>query len=66
MPRKRDGKLHFDRVRVRVENGRYVAASVGAQESNALAAAASANGLALLPDGEGVNEGDEVTVMLLD
>jgi len=66
MLRKRDGKLHLDRVRVRVENGRYVAASVGAQESNALAAAASANGLAKLFDGEGVDAGDDVTVMLLE
>ncbi|MEX1009039.1 MAG: gephyrin-like molybdotransferase Glp [Acidimicrobiia bacterium] len=64
--RKFDGKLHLDRVRVRVEDGRYVVASVGKQESNALAATALADGLVLLPDGDGVGEGDEVTVMLLD
>ncbi len=51
---------------VRVEDGRYVVASVGKQESNALAATALADGLVLLPDGDGVGEGDEVTVMLLD
>ncbi len=65
-PRKPDGKLHLDRVRVRVENGRYVVASVGKQESNMLAATALADGLVLLPDGDGVGEGDDVTVMLLD
>jgi molybdopterin molybdotransferase len=64
--RKPDGKLHFDRVRVWVEDGRYVVTSVGKQESNALAATALADGLVLLPDGGGVDERDEVTVMLLD
>jgi molybdopterin molybdotransferase len=64
--RKPDGKLHLDRVRVHVADGRYVATSVGKQESHTLAATASADGLALLPDGDGVDEGDDVTVMLLD
>jgi molybdopterin molybdotransferase len=66
MPRRRDGKLHFDRVVVRVEAGRYVATGVRSQESNALAASAAANGLARLPDGEGVDAGDDVMVMLID
>jgi molybdopterin molybdotransferase len=65
MPRRRDGKLHLDRVVVRVEDGRYVATGVRSQESNALAASAAANGLALLPDGDGVAAGDDVTVMLI-
>jgi molybdopterin molybdotransferase len=64
--RKPDGKLHLDRVRVRVEDGSYVVTSVGKQESHTLAATAAADGLALIPDGDGVPEGDEVTVMLLD
>jgi molybdenum cofactor synthesis domain-containing protein len=65
--RRRDGKLHLDRVRVSVDaDGRYVVASVGVQQSNALAATALANGLALLPDGEGVAAGEELRVMLLD
>ena len=64
--RKPDGKLHLDRVRVRVEDGRYVVASVGKQESNMLAATALADGLALLPDGAGVDAGTDVRVMLLD
>ena len=39
---------------------------VRSQASNALAASAAANGLALLPDGDGVDAGEPVTVMLLD
>jgi molybdenum cofactor synthesis domain-containing protein len=66
MPRKIDGKLHLDRVVVGVVDGRYVAAAVRSQESNALAASAAANALALVPDGEGVAAGDDITVMLLD
>jgi len=66
MPRRVDGKLHFDRVRVRVDDsGRYRVAPSGVQASNALAAMAAADGLALLPDGPGVEAGDEVRVMLL-
>jgi molybdopterin molybdotransferase len=66
MTRKRDGKLYFDRVVVRWEGDGYVATGVRSQESNALAASASANGLAMLPDGEGVPAGADVAVMLLD
>ncbi len=66
MPRKPDGKLHLDRVRVRGERGRYLAARSGGQASNVLSATAAANGLALLPDGDGVPEGGEVIVMRLD
>lgn len=66
MPRRPDGKVHFDRVRVRYEDGRYLAERAAAQASNALAAMATANGLAVLPDGDGVGEGDPVEVILLD
>jgi molybdenum cofactor synthesis domain-containing protein len=66
MPRKPDGKLHLDRVRVRAEGDGYVAASTGAQASNVLSATAAANGLALLPDGDGVPEGGDVRIMRLD
>lgn len=66
MARRSDGKLHLDRVRVRIDDrGRYQVARSGAQASNALAAMAAADGLALLPDGPGVEAGDEVRVMLL-
>ena len=66
MRRKPDGKLHLDRVRVRYEDDRFRVARTGAQYSNVLTAMAAANGLALLPDGDGAAEGDDVRVMLLD
>lgn len=66
MLRRPDGKLHLDRVRVRVDDGgRYRVARSGTQSSNALSAMAAADGLALLPDGPGVEAGDDVRVMLL-
>jgi molybdopterin molybdotransferase len=66
MPRKPDGKLHLDRVRVHAEGDTYLAARTGDQASNVLSATAAANGLALLPDGDGVPEGGAVRVMRLD
>jgi molybdopterin molybdotransferase len=66
MPRKHDGKLHLDRVRVHTENGGFVAARTGAQASNVLSATAAANGLALLSDGDGIPEGGQLRVMRLD
>ncbi len=63
--RRADGRLHLDRVRVTYEDGRYVVVRSGAQASNVLSGMAAANGLALLPDGDGVAEGDELDVMLL-
>jgi molybdenum cofactor synthesis domain-containing protein len=63
--RRPDGKLHLDRVRVWYEDGGYRCERSGAQASNALSAMASANGLALLDDGDGVDTGARVTVMLL-
>jgi molybdopterin molybdotransferase len=64
--RRPDGKVHLDRVRVVWHEGEYMATSTGHQESNVLSATALANGLALLSDGDGVAEGEQVTVMLLD
>jgi molybdenum cofactor synthesis domain-containing protein len=64
--RKPDGKLHLDRVRVTWQGDGYVAASTGGQASNVLSATAAANGLALIPDGDGVAAADPVRVMLLD
>jgi molybdenum cofactor synthesis domain-containing protein len=66
MTRKPDGKLHLDRVRVRRDGDGFVAARTGDQASNVLSATAAANGLALLPDGDGVPQGGDVTVMRLD
>jgi molybdenum cofactor synthesis domain-containing protein len=71
--RKPDGKLHFDRVRVRWEGAApgdarpgYVAATTGDQASNVLSATAAANALAMIPDGDGVDAGEDLRVMLLD
>jgi molybdopterin molybdotransferase len=65
MRRRPDGKLHLDRVRVWVDDGRYLCERAGAQASNVLSGMAGANGLALLPDGEGVDAGAEVRLLLL-
>jgi molybdopterin molybdotransferase len=65
MHRRADGKLHLDRVRVWVVDGRYVCERSGAQASNVLSGMASANGLAMIDDGEGVEAGAEVPVLLL-
>ena len=68
MRRRSDGKLHLNRVTLRPEEGsrRLVATDAGVQASNVLSAMVSSDGLALLPDGEGVAAGDEVDVLRLD
>ncbi|MDQ1519389.1 MAG: molybdopterin molybdotransferase [Actinomycetota bacterium] len=65
MRRRPDGKLHLDRVRVWYDGDGYRCERSGGQASNALSAMANANGLALLPDGDGVDAGDAVRVLLL-
>ncbi len=64
LERRPDGKTHFARVVVRVESGRLLARSAGGQGSHQLAAMAAANGLAVLPDGDGVAAGEVVSVIL--
>jgi molybdenum cofactor synthesis domain-containing protein len=64
--RKADGKVHLDRVRVEWRDGGYVASSTGDQASNVLSATAAANGLAVIPDGDGVAAGADLRVMLLE
>ena len=68
MRRRSDGKLHLNRVTLTAEGGsrRLVAADAGAQGSNVLSAMALSDGLALLPDGEGVAAGEPVDVLRLD
>jgi molybdenum cofactor synthesis domain-containing protein len=64
-----DGKLHLDRVAVHVgADGRLVAHPSGErpQGSHHLGAMAGANALALLPDGDGVREGGELDLLVLD
>ena len=65
LPRRADGRLHFDRVRVRYEAGRYVCERAGIQASNVLSGMAAATGLAVLEDGDGVDAGETVPVILL-
>ncbi|MFM7616539.1 MAG: gephyrin-like molybdotransferase Glp [Actinomycetes bacterium] len=64
-PRRADGKIHFDRVVVELGAGGFSARRSGDQGSNVLSAMARANGLAVLPDGDGVPAGGAVRVMLL-
>ncbi len=65
--RRPDGKLHLVRVfGAFAPDGRWHVRSTGAQGSHQLAATSAANGLALLPDGDGVAAGGDVSVMILD
>ncbi len=66
-PRRPDGKVHFVRVVAAVDPaaGELRLRSSGGQGSHQLGAMARADGLAVLPDGDGVAEGDPVAVMLL-
>jgi molybdenum cofactor synthesis domain-containing protein len=64
--READGKVHFQRVIVSQQgDGAWHARSAGGQGSHQLMAMATANGLAVLPDGPGVESGGSVRVMYL-
>jgi molybdenum cofactor synthesis domain-containing protein len=64
--RRPDGKTHYARVRgAFAADGRLHVRSVGSQGSHQLAATATANGFAVVPDGDGVDAGGEVTVIVL-
>jgi molybdopterin molybdotransferase len=66
LPRTRDGKTHFARVRLAVgDDGSVRATSSGGQGSHHLAAMAAADGLAVVPDGTGVEPGGVVTVIVV-
>ncbi len=61
-----DGKTHFTRVRVTEANdGAPRIRSAGGQGSHQLSGLALANGLAAIPDGDGVQTGDRVRVIML-
>ncbi|MEL7157151.1 MAG: gephyrin-like molybdotransferase Glp [Actinomycetota bacterium] len=61
-----DGKTHFSRVVVTQQgDGAWHARSAGGQGSHQLLAMATANGLAVVPDGEGIEAGAVVEVMHL-
>jgi len=59
-----DGKTHFVRVEADNVDGRYVVRSAGGQGSHQLAVMAAADALVVLPDGDGVAAGAEVSVLL--
>ena len=64
--RRPDGKTHYVRVRGGFgDDGRVHVRSVGGQGSHQLAATATANGFAVVPDGDGVAESGSVRVILL-
>lgn len=64
--RRPDGKLHLVRVIAETgDEGRLHARSAGGQDSHMLGALAAGNALALLPDGEGVEAGAPVALLLL-
>ncbi len=61
-----DGKVHLVRVITRqAADGRRTVRSAGGQGSHQLSAMAAADGLAVLPDGDGVAAGEGVEVLLL-
>jgi molybdenum cofactor synthesis domain-containing protein len=64
--REPDGKVHFQRVIVSQQSdGAWHARSAGGQGSHQLVAMATANGLAILPDGNGADAGSSVRVIYL-
>lgn len=67
LARRPDGKIHLDRVVARYDehDASYHVRSAGRQGSHHLTAMATADALAVLPDGDSVEAGGTVTVMLL-
>lgn len=64
--RRTDGKTHFARVVTAMgDDGRLVVRSAGGQGSHMLHAMATADSLAVLPDGDGVSAGESVDVLVL-
>lgn len=66
LSRRPDDKIHFFRVVVTQDGDRtYRVRPAGGQGSHQLAAMAAADGLAVVPDGDGIGVGDPVDVLLL-
>jgi len=66
LSRQPDEKVHFMRVNGDFgDDGRYHVRPVRAQGSHQLAATASADAMAVVPDGDGIAAGEEVAVVLL-
>lgn len=67
LPRRRDGKLNLVHVTTQIEvDGRFHVKSVSRLGSHLLNAIARANAIALVPDGDGLEVGHEVTAMIID
>ena len=67
LKREPDGKTHFVRVRVTTDsNARLEARPVVGQGSHQLRSLAESNALGVLPDGNGVEPGGRLKVLLLD
>jgi len=66
LDRRPDGKDHLVRVTLDHVDGVLSATPVAAQGSHQLWATAQADGLAVVPDGDGIAAGEEVEVMVLD
>jgi molybdopterin molybdotransferase len=67
LERRPDGKVHLIRVAATIHgDGRVHVKPSGAQESHVLSGMARANGLAVVPDGHGVEKGGTVEVLLTD
>ena len=65
--READGKLHLLRGEVSIDNpASWRVRTTGGQESHQLHAMSEANSLILLPDGAGVQAGEQVDVLLID
>jgi molybdopterin molybdotransferase len=66
LPRRPDGKVHLMRVSASFQDdGRCHVRSARAQGSHQLAATALSNAIAVVPDGDGVPDGAEVAVVML-
>ena len=63
--RRADGKVQFVRVEASVRDGELQVRIAGGQGSHQLSAMARANGLAVLPDGSGVDVGERVDVIII-
>ena len=66
LPRRPDGKVHLMRVLADFEDdGRCHVRSARAQGSHQLAATAMSNAIAVVPDGDGIDAGHEVAIVML-
>jgi molybdopterin molybdotransferase len=62
-----DGKIHFIRALASLDDrGDWRLRPMAGQDSHQLLAMAVANALAVLPDGEGIESGGKVDVLLTD